>query len=167
MVGNIRHAVIVPALILGVSSACAHRNVVVTSKNAYSYYYDKGNCPPELIKRFVDGDPIDKMGAALVMSYKDCKQAVPIILDDFRALNASYHCDDVPWSDNIQDGDVPRRCTIVWKGQTVPYVDYHDPLFEALSRLTGIGYFEPDKAWFAALDEWVAAHLDRRERGQP
>ena len=137
------------------ATGCAHRPAVVTARNPYSYALTNA-CSAALFQRFVDGDPIDKVGAARLMADNDCEGGVALILDDIRALGASYRCDQAALSDDVRDDKRPS-CTVVWKGTTVPYIDYHTPLFDALIRLTGIGYFEPDTAWFAAIDDWVAA----------
>ena len=134
------------------------------ARTLHSPYFYKSACPPELIHRFVDGDPIDKVGAAGVMADNHCTEAVPIILNDIKTLYATYRCDGaIPPSDDVSDLMATPDCHVTWKGKKVRYVDYHAPLFAALSRLTGVAYFEPDEAWYAALDRWVDAHLENPE----
>jgi len=134
------------------------------SRSLHNPYFYKRPCPAELIHRFVEGDPIDKMGAAGLMVDNDCTEAVPIILNDIRTLAAAYQCDPpLPPSQGVSDDPARPKCYVMWKGRKVPYIDYHQPLFVALSRLTGVPYFEPDEAWYAALDRWVDAHLEKQE----
>jgi hypothetical protein len=124
------------------------------------YYYQK-KCPVELFQRFIDGDPIDKVGASRMFVYYGCKEAVPVILNELKTLYASYHCiPPIPPSGIAHDHNT--KCYVEWRGRRVPYIDYHTPLFGALSRLTGIQYFEPDEAWYQAIERWIAENLEEK-----
>jgi hypothetical protein len=84
------------------------------------YFYTSPS-PPELVRRFTEGAPIDKIGVAQLMAANDCAEGVPIILDDIRALQAGYRCDPpVPESDEVQDGTARTECHVSWRGKAAP-----------------------------------------------
>ena len=53
--------------------------------------------------------------------------------------------------------------SMIWKGEKVPYIDYHAPIFSALHHLA-VPYFGNDATWFAAIDRWIAENLEQEER---
>lgn len=149
-------ATVIALVAAAAASAC--------SQHAGGVYAYPAGCSSELMRRFTDGDPVDKMGAAELLAQRDCTEAVPLILGDLRRLYATYRCEPPGGgSDDIKDDTPSVQCFVTWNGREVPYVDYHEPLFKALVRLTGIAYFDPDAAWYAELDRWI----ERRQKGGP
>lgn len=145
-------ATVIALVAAAAASAC--------SQHAGGVYSYPAGCSSALLRRFTDGDPVDKMGAAELLAQRDCSEAVPLILGDLRSLYATYRCEPPEGgSDVVVDDEPSVRCFVTRNGAEVPYVDYHEPLFKALARLTGIGYFEPDAAWYAELDRWIERQL--------
>jgi len=114
-------------------------------------------CAGELQKRLALMDPIDKMGAAEIIRQRGCKQFVPDLLREVRDRYGPFECDPPP---PPEAGKIyvngPGPCFKVFANGRVPYIDYHEPLFRALSELA-IPEIAPDERWYEAIEEWVSA----------
>ncbi len=107
-----------------------------------------------LIRQLRDGDPYEKMDAARQLEQRGVVRAVPQLLVEVRDKYPRPTYVEKPNSRFSHDYDA----YMIWNGEKVPYIDYHEPLFSALSRLA-VPYFGNDAQWFAAIDEWIAKNL--------
>lgn len=126
-----------------------HLATLVLFLTANTPYWEENR----LILQLVKGGPQEKMAAAKRLEQMRSKKAVPYLL-----LEARDRYPKIIY----EPGDNPHlpRAYVFQDGKKVPYVDYHEPLFSALSRIA-VPYFEPDKDWFEAIDEWIKANLPK------
>ena len=108
----------------------------------------------QLIRQLRDGDPYEKMDAARELERLGVVRAVPQLLVEAR--------DKYPRPTYVEKLNSQRShdydAFMIWNGEKVPYIDYHEPIFSALNRLA-VPYFGNDAQWFAAIDEWIAKNL--------
>lgn len=106
-----------------------------------------------LIRKLVEGGPREKMAAAVKLKRLGCKRSVPYLLAEARD-----HYPKVIIEGELCSPDV--KAFVIQEGKKTPYIDYHEPLFGALSTLA-VPYFEPDRAWFEAIDTWIEVNLPK------
>lgn len=113
-----------------------------------------------LIEQLVNGEPAEKMVAARELQQRGTKRAVPYLLAEARDNYPRPFFKPGTPADLWEGGTVYARNR---EGEIVPYIDYHAPLFEALSSLS-VPYFGNDQEWFAAIDRWIEQNLPEARR---
>ena len=142
---------LLPVFIAAGSLACSQHHV--SSDTPIRSLEDR------LICQLVNGGPGLKMMAAEELRRLGSTRAVPYLLVEVRDKYGPIICEPV---ENPQESH-ERKCFVYRDGVKTPYVDYHAPLFHALSVLS-VPYREPDKAWFEEIEQWIDENLLPQQR---